>query len=99
MNPTDRSLTCDQARELIHSVLDGDLMDASRRVALDVHLDGCSACREARAELETIQERLRGLPLTPLADAALDEQRRDLPGGVGRILERQLHVQNRYRVF
>jgi anti-sigma factor RsiW len=57
--------------ELVHRVLDRDLMDAALHLKLEEHLATCAACREARDELTEIQRELRGLPEVPLPDAAL----------------------------
>ena len=55
-NPGDcGGLDCAKALDRIHAVLDGDLMDAALQRSLDLHLDGCASCREARPELEHIQ--------------------------------------------
>jgi len=62
---------CSRAQELIHRVLDGELMDASLHVELDVHLAGCASCRDVRDELTAIQRELQALRTEPLPDAAL----------------------------
>lgn len=64
---------CAEARERIHAVLDGDLMDAEERLALDRHLTACAACSEARRELEQIQKSLRSMSDTPLPEDAFDD--------------------------
>ena len=48
-------MSCDTARELIHRLLDGELMDAVRREELEEHLDVCADCRRAREELGALQ--------------------------------------------
>jgi len=66
-------MSCETARELIHRVLDGELMDAVRREELDEHLGACAECRRARDELGAVQSALRGLPAQPFPDEALQE--------------------------
>ena len=68
-----QSPACARARELIHQVLDGDLMEAAVRAEIDGHLETCTACREFRGELSLIQQGLRGLPVTPLPDDGLEQ--------------------------
>jgi anti-sigma factor RsiW len=68
-----RGLSCEQARERIHQVLDGDLMDATQRVELDDHLERCDECRAADTELRTIQDALRKLAPKPMPEAAIDD--------------------------
>lgn len=67
------NVDCERARELIHQVLDGELMDARFREQLHVHLAGCGECREVEADLGRIQLGLRGLAELPLPDTALQE--------------------------
>jgi len=62
---------CARASELIHRVLDRELMDAALHLDLDEHLATCAACREARDELTEIQRELHALPTVPLPEAAL----------------------------
>lgn len=64
---------CERAREWIHRALDGELTEVSERAELDGHLESCTACREFQSELRWIQEGLRGLPVTPLPDDALEQ--------------------------
>jgi anti-sigma factor RsiW len=75
MGETDRrrGMSCEQARELIHQVLDGDLMDAALRGELNTHLARCFQCRSAEAELHAIQSALRDLAPQSMSDAALDD--------------------------
>ena len=68
-----RSMRCEQAREVIHRVLDGDLMDAVKRNDLEGHLAACESCREFDADLREVRDQLRSLPVVPLPAAALDE--------------------------
>jgi anti-sigma factor RsiW len=68
-----RGMSCDTARELIHRLLDGELMDAVRREELEEHLDSCADCRRAREELGALQSALRALPQQQFPDAALGE--------------------------
>jgi len=70
-NERRRGMSCEDARERIHRLLDGELMDAVRRQELDDHLDSCADCRRARAELGSMQSALRTLPEIPFPDAAL----------------------------
>jgi anti-sigma factor RsiW len=70
-----RGMNCEEARERIHQDLDGDLMAAESRQALDAHLDGCPDCRQADAELRALQQALSAIPAVPLPDEALDEVR------------------------
>jgi anti-sigma factor RsiW len=67
------ALSCAAAREWIHRVLDGELMEACHRQRLQDHVEVCAACREEQAELRSIQEELRALPPVPLPGAALQE--------------------------
>jgi len=68
-----RGMTCDEARERIHRLLDGELMDAVRRQDLEDHLESCAGCRRARTEFGSVQSALRELPQVPLPDEALRE--------------------------
>ena len=80
-----RGMRCDEARERIHRVLDGDLMAAEARQGLDAHLAGCPGCRQADAELRVIQNALRSIPAVPLPDPVLAEVReRTVQGRVRR---------------
>ena len=81
--PSERLLSCTDAEALIHRLLDGDLMDATQRTRLDEHVDDCAACRAAQAELRMVQDGLRALVETPLADEALQRVwRRTSRGGL-----------------
>jgi anti-sigma factor RsiW len=66
-------MSCETARDRIHRVLDGELMDAVRREELEEHLESCAECRRAREELGAVQSALRGLPVQPFPDEALQE--------------------------
>ena len=70
-----RGMSCEEARERIHRVLDGDLMAAEARQVLDAHLAECPGCRQADVELRSIQEALRSIQAVPLPDAVLAEVR------------------------
>ena len=65
-------MSCDEARERVHRVLDGDLMLVEARRELDDHLASCAGCREASGELHSIQEALRSMPAAAFPDAALE---------------------------
>lgn len=65
-------MKCEQAVELIHQLLDGDLMDAGDRQEMEEHLASCDGCRRADAELRTIQQSLRAMPADSLPDDVLD---------------------------
>lgn len=68
-----RGVSCETARELIHRLLDGELMDVVRRQELEDHLDSCADCSSAQEELGAVQSALGALPELPLPDAALEE--------------------------
>lgn len=63
---------CEQAMERIHQLLDGDLMDAADRRELELHIEGCAACRQASEELRSIQRSLQSLDVASFSDAALE---------------------------
>jgi anti-sigma factor RsiW len=69
---SESTTTCREAIEIVHRVLDGDLMDAAEYQALERHLAVCPECREAADELREVQDALRGLAEMPLPDATLD---------------------------
>ena len=82
---------CRDARHTVQRQLDGDLMDAVVRLALDRHLEECAACREYRRELQEVQETLRAVPALSMPDEALDEvfqQTSRAPDRLGSRLER-----------
>jgi predicted anti-sigma-YlaC factor YlaD len=72
-NPNGRRLDCEAAREAVHVLLDGDLLEAGRRQALDEHLAGCPACREFEAESRWLQGALRSLAVPAMPDTALEQ--------------------------
>ena len=65
-------MRCEQAKERIHQILDGDLMEATDRQELESHLASCDGCRKADAELHAIQQSLHALPADTLPDDALE---------------------------
>lgn len=75
MSRTDGShaMRCEEARERIHLVLDGDLMEASLLQQLEAHLADCAECRTAEAELKAARSALRALPQPALPADALEE--------------------------
>ncbi len=58
-------MNCADAAERITALLDGEL-PAAERNSLERHLEGCAACREARAAEEAVAARLRAVPRPPL---------------------------------
>ena len=64
--------TCERIWEWLHRELDGELPPDTLH-ELETHLDRCTGCREARAELRTLRESLRSLPVVPMPDAAFEE--------------------------
>jgi anti-sigma factor RsiW len=66
-------MNCENAKEMNHRVLDGELMDAERRQIHEAHLDGCPLCRAHREELRQVQSALSMLPGVPLSDDALED--------------------------
>ena len=66
-------VACDRSREVLHQLLDGDLMGADLRSALHAHLAECEACRDFEADLRQIQSTLAALPAVPFSDDALAE--------------------------
>jgi anti-sigma factor RsiW len=65
-------LDCDRARETIQQILDGDLMDAALRGALERHLEACESCREYRHEITEVHETLRSAPPLTMSDEAFE---------------------------
>ncbi len=63
---------CEIARGAIHRQLDGEPLVPAERESLAVHLEGCAGCREARGELEQVQQALASLPELPLPSADLE---------------------------
>jgi predicted anti-sigma-YlaC factor YlaD len=51
---------CEQARELLGRLLEGELADEERQ-AIEQHLDGCAECRETREALELVRAVLPSL--------------------------------------
>lgn len=72
MSPCETA-ACRDARHTVQRQLDGDLMDAVVRQALERHLDDCPTCLEYRRDLEEVQETLRAVPALAMPDEALDE--------------------------
>jgi anti-sigma factor RsiW len=68
-------LDCDRARETIQRVLDGDLMDAALRGALERHVEACESCREYRHEITEVHETLRSAPPLTMSDEACEAVR------------------------
>ncbi len=64
--------SCLDAMGSVHRRLDGDPLDDAEGRRLEQHLAGCSRCREADAELRSLQTTLRALPLGRLPDAAVE---------------------------
>jgi len=70
MKHGDGRIDCDTARERIHARLDGDRLAEAEQEALETHLLGCPACRDAEIDLTGIQRSLRTVAAIPLPDAA-----------------------------
>lgn len=66
-------LSCTEAREWIHLLLDGDTLETDRQQKLHAHLANCADCRLAEADLRRIQAALGWLPESPLPDDALED--------------------------
>lgn len=66
-------MNCENAREITHRVLDGELMDASRRERHQEHLESCPLCRAHRDELQQVQSALGSLPGVPLPEGAVED--------------------------
>jgi len=62
---------CAEAREAVHTTLDTELVEAGLKQCLELHLSGCSACREFAEELRAIQGGLQSLPELELPDEVL----------------------------
>jgi len=62
-------MDCDEALILLSAQLDGELSGFEQR-ALQDHLEGCTSCRTASEELQTLQSEVRRLP-TPSAPPEL----------------------------
>jgi len=60
-------MNCADAAERITALVDGELPPGERE-ALERHLAGCAACREARAAEEAVAARVRALGRPPLPD-------------------------------
>ena len=71
MSPTALRMTCTEAMETFHRVLDGDLMDADDRTRMESHVAVCSECAEKAAQLRELQDLLRGYAEAPLPDEVL----------------------------
>lgn len=63
-------MDCHQAAEHLSPFLDGEL-ESPREGALQVHLDGCPACRDHLQELERNRALLAALPRMPLPEDLL----------------------------
>jgi anti-sigma factor RsiW len=72
-NAERRRMTCAEAMDRIHRILDGDLMDAMLRQELEDHIAACADCRMAQDELGAIHSALGALPELELPDSALEE--------------------------
>src|SRR6266576_2214538 len=66
-------MTCESARELIESYLDGEL-DAGLRAEVQDHLSSCSSCAETHARVRELQTNVRSQ--APYYDPPPDLQRR-----------------------
>ncbi len=66
-------MTCATALETFHRVLDGDLMDAADRQAMEAHLQVCSGCAEQAGQLREVQDILRGMAEQPMPGDAVEE--------------------------
>jgi len=62
---------CAGAREAVHATLDTELVEAGLKQRLELHLSGCTACREFAEELRAIQGGLQSLPELELPDEVL----------------------------
>jgi len=67
-----RPAVCERTLQLFHRRLDGDLMEATERQAMEAHLTVCSECRETTAELSQVHDLLQGLSEQPLPEATLE---------------------------
>lgn len=54
--------TCDDVADRLSGYVDGELTQGGRQ-RVDVHLEGCDACRRAVAELRELKERMQALDL------------------------------------
>lgn len=68
-----RDLDCARAVAHVHQRLDGDELDAEKARWLSQHLEQCADCSQAEAQLQQIQQALRGLNVNPFPQDALDE--------------------------
>lgn len=62
-------MTCDKYLNAIHDLVDGTI-GAIRRADLDMHLDGCAACRALLEDLQRIHDAAGDLPALPPPDHA-----------------------------
>ena len=62
---------CAEAREAVHTMLDDGLVEAGQKQRLEMHLSGCSVCRDFAEELGAIQGGLQSLPELQLPDEML----------------------------
>lgn len=67
-----RDLDCARAVRYVHRCLDGDVLASDSADWLARHLEGCTDCRQAEAELRQVQQALRGLEVTPFPQDALE---------------------------
>lgn len=70
-------LSCADANRLIVRRADGDALEAPAAAALDAHLAGCAACRDALASQRAVADLLRSRPadrVSPQFHARLSEK-------------------------
>ena len=71
-------MSCQEARELLHGYLDGEL-DLAASLEFERHLRGCSACQRAYANQKTLRSAIRSQAPYFKAPASLKRHLRPMP--------------------
>ena len=66
-------MTCDEARELLHALLDGEL-DAGHAREVEAHVAGCPRCAAELAQFREMRKAIAGANLSFKAPAALRQR-------------------------
>lgn len=82
-SPEPGPITCDEARELISVVADGESTRLEQS-AIDVHLDGCLECRALSQRMAIVNRQFRFRPTEPVPDLVGVVTARARPAILGR---------------
>jgi hypothetical protein len=74
-------MTCDQARERINELVDGEI-DRAGRAELDAHLAACASCAALAEDLEVLRRASRSLPTLDPPERVWSAIARQLPARV-----------------